>query len=438
MRASTERRPLIRRYGENGWLLEVADSPAALALWTELLAHPGRGQRQVVTGARTVYVEFVSEAARESAVPDLEQRVAAAARTTATQSDTLPLLKIPVVYDGADLPGVARGLGLTENELVARHTGTGWRVAFGGFAPGFGYLVPTDSRWGLSVSRRSTARTTVPAGAVALADGYSGVYPRVSPGGWQLIGRTNLRLWVSDRPSPALLGPGRRVMFHSVPELPAEMVDSAESGNSTAIFAAAGQEAIEILRTGILTTAQDLGRPGRAALGVPLSGAADRRAALLANRLVGNGDDAVVLETTLGRLRFRALRRLQMTVTGPSAAVMRTTSIQKIEYPVDEPFGVEAGDLIEIGRPTAGLRNYVAVRGGWTFPDRTRQRRDGSVVRARSGARRRGSAYFGQRGSRQFCRPSRIPEGRHRNGYRAVTHRVKRPDAPKPGRRVRP
>jgi KipI family sensor histidine kinase inhibitor len=127
-------------------------------------------------------------------------------------SEVAPV-EITVVYDGPDLTEVARLTGLAEDEIVAAHTGTPWRIAFGGFAPGFAYLTGGDPR--LSVPRRDEPRTTVPAGAVGLAGEYSGVYPRPSPGGWQLIGRTDAVLWDADRDPPALLAPGGSVRFRA-------------------------------------------------------------------------------------------------------------------------------------------------------------------------------------------------------------------------------
>ncbi|MGW4354188.1 5-oxoprolinase subunit B family protein [Nocardia sp. NPDC004582] len=118
---------------------------------------------------------------------------------------------IPVRYDGEDLAEVARLLGLSEAEVVAQHTGTVWHCAFVGFAPGFGYLESPDAR--LTVPRRTQSRTAIPAGAVALAGGYSAVYPRRSPGGWQLIGTTDSSLWDVDRDPPALVRAGTPVRF---------------------------------------------------------------------------------------------------------------------------------------------------------------------------------------------------------------------------------
>ena len=117
-----------------------------------------------------------------------------------------------MTYDGPDLEEVGQLTGLGADGVVAAHTGTPWRVAFGGFAPGFAYLAGGDPR--LDVARRDEPRTTVPAGSVGLAGEFSGVYPRPSPGGWQLIGRTDVELWNDER--GALLQPGGRVRFRAV------------------------------------------------------------------------------------------------------------------------------------------------------------------------------------------------------------------------------
>lgn len=125
---------------------------------------------------------------------------------------------IDVRYDGADLESTAALLGLSSGELVSWHTGAGWSCAFVGFAPGFGYLVPEAGPRGepLDVPRLHVPRTRVPAGSVALAGAYGGVYPRESPGGWRLIGTTDAVLWDDSRSSPALLEPGSRVRFRDV------------------------------------------------------------------------------------------------------------------------------------------------------------------------------------------------------------------------------
>jgi KipI family sensor histidine kinase inhibitor len=120
-------------------------------------------------------------------------------------------VELSVRYDGADLAAVADLTGTSVEDVIAAHTGQFWTAAFIGFAPGFAYLTGEDDR--LTVPRRADPRPVVPAGSVALAAGYCGVYPRESPGGWHLIGTTSATLWDPRRLEPALLVPGTRVRF---------------------------------------------------------------------------------------------------------------------------------------------------------------------------------------------------------------------------------
>lgn len=204
--------------GESAWLVETDDIDAVLALDAALapLADAGDGVwaevDDLVPAARTLLVV----ARRTTNLADLATQIRAAA-TRADRSgpaQTAGDVEIPVRYDGPDLAEVAERTGLSPAEVVAAHTGTPWRVGFGGFAPGFAYLVGGDPR--LEVSRRSEPRTKVPVGAVGLAGEFSGIYPRESPGGWQLIGSTDVVLWDADRDPPALLAPGTTVRFIEV------------------------------------------------------------------------------------------------------------------------------------------------------------------------------------------------------------------------------
>lgn len=169
----------------------------------------------VVPAARTVLVSWKPGADPESVrtrLQELADGLSADALPAATRTVT-----ISVEYAGPDLSEVARLTGLSEDEVVAAHTDNPWRVAFGGFAPGFAYLIGGDPR--LVVPRRTEPRTRVPAGSVGLAGRFSGIYPRESPGGWQLLGTTDAALWDSTRfaasgtDSPALLTPGTTVRF---------------------------------------------------------------------------------------------------------------------------------------------------------------------------------------------------------------------------------
>ncbi len=198
------------RCGREAVLVEVDDLDEALALYAALRDAALPGVTDLVPAARTVLVRLdpavTSPARVRSAVADLPVD-----RTRRPDAGTVT---VPVRYDGPDLADVAAHTGLTEADVIARHTGSAWTVAFAGFAPGFGYLTGGDPR--LDVPRRETPRTRIPAGSVGLAGRFSGVYPHDSPGGWQLIGSTTLRVWDLDREPPALLAPGVRVRFEAV------------------------------------------------------------------------------------------------------------------------------------------------------------------------------------------------------------------------------
>ncbi|MEG9226811.1 5-oxoprolinase subunit B family protein [Aeromicrobium sp. Sec7.5] len=187
--------------GDRAVLLDCADPDEARA-WHAALVDAA----DVTLGARTVLVR---------GEPAETRRLVTAARPREVSTRPSTEVVLAVVYDGPDLDEVARLTGLTVEEVVTAHTGTTWDVAFTGFAPGFAYLTGGDPR--LHVPRRDTPRPRVPAGAVGLAGPYSGAYPRESPGGWQLLGRTDATLWDLDRDPPALLRPGTRVRFEVAP-----------------------------------------------------------------------------------------------------------------------------------------------------------------------------------------------------------------------------
>jgi KipI family sensor histidine kinase inhibitor len=359
--------PRVRAMGDAAILVELADLDAVLAYASAFEAAQWPGVVDVVPGARTVVV---------IAHPGTDL---GALRRSVLGLDVAPVagedgatVEIPVVYDGPDLAEVAELTGLDVDEVVAAHTDTPWRVGFGGFAPGFAYLTDGDPR--LQVERRSEPRTSVPAGAVGLAGEFSGVYPRSSPGGWQLIGRTDAKLWDATRTPPALLTPGAQVRFvantDSAPD--AEQWEEAASdsvpGAEVERDEAAGPEraarcdrALEVVRVGALALVQDLGRPGHAAVGVPRSGAADRAALRLANRLVANDDEgAAAIEVLLGGLAVRAHGLRTVALAGaPAPADVDGTPVGHHSVVTLRP-----GQTLTLGPPPTGLRTYLAVRGG--------------------------------------------------------------------------
>lgn len=198
-------------YGDQALLLQF-DSTAEVLAWAPALHDAAiPGVLDIVPAARTVLVKLDNPRLQGVARRRLHKmRVTAAAQApTDRRADVV----IDVVYDGPDLAEVAAHTGLTTAEVIDAHTSTMWRVGFSGFAPGFAYLVEGDPR--LRVPRRSEPRTSVPAGSVALAGEFSAIYPRQSPGGWQLIGHTDTVLWDLERPNPALLTQGMWVQFRA-------------------------------------------------------------------------------------------------------------------------------------------------------------------------------------------------------------------------------
>lgn len=211
-------------------LLATFDSLAAVVAFRSALPRGLPGVTEVVSGARSLLFRFDSttDAGRLAAALDavaLDTAVvdpavaggpgAAGEPGGALEPDvTSEPVVVAVTYDGEDLAAVAALAGMSTSDLVAWHTGQVWTSAFCGFAPGFSYLTGTAPS--LDLPRRSSARTAVPSGAVAMAGEFSAVYPRRSPGGWQLIGRTDVPMWSLDRDPPALAPAGARVRFVAV------------------------------------------------------------------------------------------------------------------------------------------------------------------------------------------------------------------------------
>ena len=196
-------------YGVRGLLVEVGSVTEAASLYAAARsAH--LGVTDLVPAARTVLFDGVED------LDALERWLRSAELTGSggTPASTGKVVELPTVYDGDDLDDVARLWGQTRAEVVATHTSTQLVVAFCGFSPGFAYCTGLPKE--LSVPRLDSPRARVPAGSVGLAGEFTGVYPRSSPGGWRLLGRTDVTLWDADAAEPALLSPGTRVRFVEV------------------------------------------------------------------------------------------------------------------------------------------------------------------------------------------------------------------------------
>jgi KipI family sensor histidine kinase inhibitor len=193
----------LRRAGPEGLLVELASLDEVLRLAAELRRRAPPGITEIVPAARTV---LLMGTGLDAVASELKSWPLASIAPSEQ-----PPVTIPVTYDGPDLDEVLAFTGLAREELIALHTGATLTAAFCGFAPGFAYLTGLPAR--LQVPRRATPRTRIATGAVGLAGEFSGVYPRASPGGWQIIGHTELAIWSEARDPPNLLAPGMQVRF---------------------------------------------------------------------------------------------------------------------------------------------------------------------------------------------------------------------------------
>lgn len=345
-------------YGTDALLVDLPGLDAVRALDDVLRADPLPGTVDVVPAARTLLVRFAPVPGTTAAADLAVRAERAAVEPGRERADAEPVL-LPVRYDGADLAEVARLSGLDRAEVVRRHAAATYTVAFGGFMPGFAYLTGLDPA--LHVPRRSSPRERVPAGAVAVAGEFTAVYPAATPGGWMLLGTCDVPLFDVDHDPPALLPPGTRVRFTPVDgPVPA----ASPTASAPPLAVAPGRRTVEVLAPGVLTLVQDRGRPGLAAVGVGRSGAADRSALRLANRLVGNAADAAVLEVLLGGVELRF----------PLGGVVALAGAQVPAWVDTTPVGPHAatrvppGGVLRTGHATRGLRLTVAVRGGIDVP----------------------------------------------------------------------
>ncbi|MCD9024177.1 5-oxoprolinase subunit PxpB [Cohnella silvisoli] len=280
-------------------------------------------------------------------------------------------VELPVVYggeQGPDLAESAKRSGITEQQFVQRHAEAAYEVAMIGFAPGFPYLNGLNNT--LAQPRHSTPRMKVSAGAVGIAGNQTGVYPVASPGGWQIIGRTSKRLFRLEADDPFLLAPGDIVKFVPVEEFE-ELEELAEApivsqDIPTPEEAKRNQliPALTVLKPGLLTTVQDLGRKGWQRFGVSVGGAMDEAAARTANLLVNNDEDAAVLELTLIGGSYLIEQDLLISLCG--ADLEATANGERL--PMNRPVYLSQETTLSFGRAVSGCRAYLAISGGIDVP----------------------------------------------------------------------
>jgi KipI family sensor histidine kinase inhibitor len=357
-------------FGDRAFLVETTDVAGAHALEAVLAGHLASGTapgsvEEIVVGFASVLVVLDAHPDRAAAgvVAGWLEAVAGAPTGRAPVVGRRRDHVLPVVFDGADLNDVAGMVGTTPDRVVELLVGADLEVAFVGFAPGFPYLTGLPSELA-ALPRRSTPRTSVPTGSVAVAAGYASVYPRSTPGGWHLLGRTSERLFDPDVPPHSRVAPGDRVRFVATdaPAVTGATVRATSAGRPLLI---AEGPCLEVLDPGLATTVQDGGRRGVAGIGVPAAGAADARSAALVNLLLGDDASTAVLECTALGPTLSVVGDGHLAVSGPGAVEV---TVDGRPAPDGAVLPVADGQVVRVGRVGGGLRAYLGVAGGLVTP----------------------------------------------------------------------
>ncbi|MBN8676656.1 MAG: 5-oxoprolinase subunit PxpB [Chitinophagales bacterium] len=278
---------------------------------------------------------------------------------------TLPtqVLRIPVCYEAPfapDLDFMADFHGVSREALIALHQQDTYKVYMMGFLPGFAYMGAVDEK--LSTPRKSTPRARVPAGSVGIAGRQTGIYPFDTPGGWQIIGKTPLKMLDWGKSDPFLLKTGDLVQFYAISKETFEQWEQTEHGAATFLPDLAAADAL-VLKPGPYSTIQDLGRTGFRAYGVPVGGAMDTFSHQKANALLGNAAQAATIECTMGGLVLQWQKTTKIALAGAG-----TTFINGQNISLEQVYEVTAKDVLEIRFHQSGLRCYLAVEGGFDSP----------------------------------------------------------------------
>jgi KipI family sensor histidine kinase inhibitor len=360
--------PRIREAGDSALLVEweeVIDARVnarAVAVAQAIRGGAIPGIRDVVPTYRSVAVFF------NPLVVDVERLRSAVTRVTEAPLEMHHgrRVEIPVSYGGEagpDLGAVAAWAGLSEEEVAERHAVIDYRVFMLGFLPGFPYLGSVDER--IAAPRRASPRLRVPAGSVGIAGRQTGIYPHDSPGGWQIVGRSHVRVFDPSASPAALLAPGdtvrfmaRTVALQDIPRSVHAPRDVPQSRNQTS------SRVVTVVRPGLFTTIQDRGRWGYQASGVPVSGALDVVSHNVANTLVGNTADAATLEVTVSGPELRVEQATRIAITGADL----DATIDAVSAPLGVAIACRAGSVVRFGTRRSGARTYLAFDGGIDTP----------------------------------------------------------------------
>ena len=352
--------PRVRPVGEAAATLELGNSadPAISArvrgIDVSVCQSPFPGFRESVPGLCSLLVVYEPD---KTGFDEVRQELERHASKPALSAPPGTLHTIPVGYGGEGCDLVPA---LTWDEVADLHSAHEYTAYTLGFMPGFAYLGPLPER--LEMPRKSTPRLRVPAGAVAIAGRMTAVYPAETPGGWNLIGRTTVRLFDPGREPPSLIQPGDRVRFARVREPPPPAApEPAARPSSPAV--------VEVVDGGLLTSVQDLGRFGHRRQGVPWAGAMDAPALRAANLAVGNAPGAAALECTVAGPALRFLEAVRLAVTGADlGAVLHREDLGSWPIPPGTAVLARPGNRLSFTGRRVGCRAYLALAGGIDVP----------------------------------------------------------------------
>jgi KipI family sensor histidine kinase inhibitor len=363
----------VASLGDGAGLVFTSGSTESQGLATAVRAAGWLGVEDVVPAQESLGILVDPEATSVAEILEL-----AAALPVAHAQDVHGSLDLEVCFDGADLRSVARLAGMSVGHLVGALESATLSVGWLGFMPGFPYLLGLPD--GLaSVPRLERPRARVPAGAFAIANGYAGIYPAASPGGWNVLGSTGVRLFDGEHTSPALLSPGDVVRIRAVASV------AAPHTTRRAPICANSPRRLSVIEAGSLSLVQDGGRFGVAHLGVPRAGPADPLRQAIANIAVGNTEDCATLEIAgagatlkLGCDAFVALVGDCPMRIDDRPGLPSTTQL------------VERGQALTIGAVRSGFRAYLGVSGGLEVPRRFGSRSADAVTGIWPGPLRQG------------------------------------------------
>jgi KipI family sensor histidine kinase inhibitor len=387
----------IRPVADGSLLVEYPEASdeeanrAAVVLGAALRASSLPGLLDAIAGARTLFCAFLPERiGGEELARAIDSKLEGGFAVREPKEH-----RIPVLYGGAggpDLPELARRAGVPPDELAARHAARRYRVAFLGFAPGFGYLSPLASgpeselvAGGLDAERRPTPRPRVPGGSLALAGGYTGIYPADGPGGWNLVGLAAARLFDPGSAAPALFSPGDEVRFE--PQSPAQFERArATIPNATPLPPLAGVPVFRTVKAGLSSVLCGAPIHGRGSQGVAPGGAMDSSALGFGNRILGNPADAVALELSLAGPGLEALEDCRIAIAGaPCIATLDGRAIDSATS-----IRISKGSHLSLGPVREGVRSYLCLAGGFSVsaaPGIPPRISEGEILFAAAGAR---------------------------------------------------